>query len=188
VLAAILVIVILNFDAGASARQRAQDAAVMAPVTDLGTLAHQYTAIAAPIDKQLAAEIGNYNANENSNLGAARSALRAEVTTERSFDAGLTAWLASWEKDYAAAKALQVNGVADPDEPVIITISYPSSVAATVKKLLQADAASESLITRQARAGTLFGMQSFNSRHQAANTAVSAQASLLRKELRLPPA
>lgn len=160
----------------------------MAPVTDLGTLARQYETIAAPVNKQLSAEISSYNASENRNLPAARAALQAEVKTERSFDASLTTWLASWEKDYAAAKALQVNGVADPDEVVNITIPYPPSVTATVRQLLQADAASEALITRQARAGTLFGMQSFNGRHQAANAAVGAQVALLRKDLNLPPA
>jgi hypothetical protein len=187
-LAAVLVIVILNFDAGAGARQRAQDAAIMAPVTGLGTLAHRYPAIAAPVNRQLATEIGDYNASENTDLAAARLALQAEVRTERSFGASLARWLASWQEDYAAAKALQVNGVADVDEPVIINIPYSFSVAGTAKALLTADQASESLISRQAQAATLLRMRLLNSAHQAANRAVEAQAALLRKELRLPPA
>jgi hypothetical protein len=186
-LAAVLVVVILNFDAGAGARQRDQDAAIMAPVTDLGGLAHRYAAIAGPVNQQLAAEIGNYNANEDRDLAAARSALQAEVTTDRSFDASLAAWLAAWKNDFAAAKALQANGMADPDEPVIINVPYSSSVARTVKALLTADQASEWLITQQAQARTLSGMRSLNGAHQAGNRAVEAQAALLRKELHLPP-
>jgi hypothetical protein len=187
-LAAVLVVVILNFDASAGARQRSQDAAIMAPVTDLGTLAHRYAAIAAPIDQQLATEIGNYNANEESDLGAARSALQAEVTTERSFGASLASWLAAWKNDFAAAKALQANGVADPDQPVIINVPYSSLVAKTAKALLTADQASEWLIAQQAQARTLSGMRSLDGAHQAGNRAVEAQAALLRKELHLPPA
>lgn len=186
-LAAVLVVVILKFDAGAGARQRDQDAAIMAPVTDLGGLAHRYAALAAPIDQQLTTEIGSYNANEDRDLAAARSALQAEVTTDRSFDAGLTAWLAAWKNDYAAAKALQASGVADPDEPVIIDVPYSSSVAKTAKALLTADQASEWLITQQAQARTLAGLRSLNGAHQAGNRAVEAQAALLRKELHLPP-
>jgi hypothetical protein len=188
VLAAVLVFVILNFDAGAGARQRAQDAAIMGPVTGLGRLARRYAAIAAPVNQQLATEMGYYYASQGSDLAAARSALRAEVTTERSFDASLATWLAAWKSDYAAAKALQTNGLADLDEPVIISIPYSSSVAGTASALLTADRASESLITRQAQAGTLLGMRSLNGAHQTAGRAVGAQAALLRKELRLPPA
>jgi len=157
----------------------------MAPVTDLGTLARRYAAIAAPVNRQLAAEIGNYNANQDGNLATVRTALQQEVTTDRSFDTSLTTWLAAWNKDYAAAKALQSNGLADADEPVIINIPYSSSVAKTARALFTAVQASESLITRQAQAGTLSAMRSLNGAHQAANSAAEAQAGLLRKELHL---
>jgi hypothetical protein len=186
--AAVLVVVILNFDAGAGARQSAQDAAIMAPVTDLGTLARRYAAIAEPIDQQLTAEIGRYDASEDSDLAAARSALQAEVTTERSFDSSLATWLAAWKNDYGAAKALQANGVSDPDEPVIIDIRYSSAVAKTAEALLTADQSGESLTARQAQARTLSGMRSLNGAHQVASNAVEAQAALLRRELHLPPA
>jgi hypothetical protein len=184
----VLVIVILNFDAGAGARQKSQDAAVMAPVTELDTLASGYSGFAALDNQQLATAMGSYNASENSNLAAARSALQSEVATEQSFGASLTSWLAVWKSDYAAAKALQAGGVADPDEPVIINIPYSSSVAKTAQALLTANQASELVITQQAQAGTLAGMRSFNNAHQLADTAVGTQATLLRQELKLPPA
>jgi hypothetical protein len=177
--------VLLVYYSGQDARQQAQDSVVMAPVTDLGTLASQYAAIAAPVNKQLATEIGNYDASQNSDLAAARSALDAEVTTERSFDARLATWLSAWKNDYGTATSLQSSSESNG---VTVTIPYPSSVTATAQKLLKADQASESLIAQQAQAGTLPGMQSFNGRHQAANAAVEAQATLLRKDLQLPPA
>lgn len=187
-LAVVLVIAILTFDAGAGSRQRSEDAKVMEPVTDLSTLAGQYAAFAAPVNQNLGTDINSYNASEFSSPAAARSALRAEVTTERSFDASLTTWLAAWTKDYAAAKTLQANAESNPDESVTVTIPYLPAVAAAAQALLTADQASESLITRQAQAGTLPGMRSFNGAHQSASTAVEAQATLLRKDLHLPPA
>lgn len=187
-LLATVLIVIFNVDAGAGARQKSQNAAAMAPVTELGMLASGYSGFAALDNQQLAPALGSYNANENSNLAAARSALQSELATERSFDASLTSWLAVWKSDYPAAKALLANGVADPDEPATINIPYTSSVAKTAQALLTADQAGESVITQQAQAGTLFGMRSFNNAHQAANNAVGAQAALLRRELHLPPA
>lgn len=187
-LATALVVVILNFDAGAGARQKAQDSAVLAPVTKLGTLARQYAAIAAPVNRQLAAETASYDASEDSDLAAARSALQAEVSTDRSFDASLARWLAAWTKDYPAAKAIQSTAESDPDEFVRVNIPYPASVAKTARAVLAANQASESLITRQAQAGTLAGMRSLNAAHQVAGAAVAAQAALLRKDLKLPAA
>jgi uncharacterized protein YigA (DUF484 family) len=187
VLTVVLFVAILNFYSNAKPQQTSQDATVQALVTDMGALAHRYAAIAAPVNQQLAAEMAKYNANENSNLGAAQSALHAEVTTERSFDASVTTWLKSWNNDYGQAIALQQAGVTN-DQPVTVYIPYSSLVAKTAQALLTADQASESLITRQAQEGTLFGIQSLNGAHQAANSAVGAQAALLRSQLQLPAA
>jgi hypothetical protein len=185
-LAFILVIIIINFDSHAGARQRAQDAKVMQPITALPKLAAQYATFTAPINKQIGTEISNYNANEFSNPFAARSALQAELSTDRSFDASLTSWLALWNSDYSQAAVIYFTAIADPDEVVPIHIGYSSKVGKTAQALLTANKASEALIARQAQAGTLFGMRSFNGRRQAANAAAEAQATLLRGYLHLP--
>ncbi len=180
--AAFFVIFVLGYDMTAQGRSKSEQAAFLAPVTNLGSLASQYQSIAQTANNQLIPNMNSYNANERSNLTAARSALLGQVATGRTFDDNLSNWVTDWQQNYAAAQKVK----AEASFPV--SVPYPSSVAATAQALIRADQAREGILVEQSQATTLRQMQSLNAQQQAAGAAIQAQDTLLRKALHLPPA
>ena len=180
--AAIFVIFVLGYDMTSHGRSNSEQAAFLAPVTNLGSLASQYQSIAQTANNQLIPNMNSYNANERSNLTAARSALLGQVATGRTFDDNLSNWVTDWQQNYAAAQKVKTEA------SFPVSVPYPSSVAATAQALIRADQAREGILVEQSQATTLRQMQSLNAQQQAAGAAIQAQDTLLRKALHLPPA
>jgi hypothetical protein len=119
--------------------------------------ATSYTAMAAPADQALTAEVAGYTRNQRDNLAAAESDLRREVKTESAFD----------------------DQVGD--------FTFPNAAVAAGEALVQADAKRVKLLTLQAKSASLSQLQSFDARDRAADAAVAAQVRVIRQDLGLPP-
>jgi len=178
--AAFCITFVITYGANTGNRSSGGQAAQLAPVTHLNTLAAKYKTIAAAANQQLAVDASNFAASENGNLAAAKAALLAEVAASRSFDDSLAKWLAEWKQTYAAAKNAQRQA------PFPVSIPYPASVAATGQALIQADQAREAVLVQEASSMSLGQLQSFKGQDQTAGSALANQVAALRTVLRLP--
>ncbi|HUK67237.1 MAG TPA: hypothetical protein VLW50_00525 [Streptosporangiaceae bacterium] len=120
-------------------------------------IATAYTAMAAPADQALTAEVAAYTHNQRHALAAAKSDLMKEVKTENAFD------------DQAG------------------DFTFPNAADAAGDALLKADAKRVKLLTLQAGSTSLQQLQSFDASDQAADAAVAAQVRVIRQDLGLPP-
>lgn len=120
-------------------------------------LAVAYLKIALPANRHLDKENDSYEDSEHDNFVIAKRDLRGEVATERDFDAKL------------------------------LKIDFPAEVAEIAWELVQANNHRIALTERQAHAGTIARLRSFDQRHKAADAAVEAQVRIIRKDLGLPP-
>lgn len=121
-------------------------------------IASDYTNVASPANRALAAELNAYAHDQAHNLPAARADLTNEAKTEASFD------------------------------NLLGEVSFPGAAATAAGALVTADQAREKLIRVQAQAPTFRVLGSFVSRVQAADAAVEVQVKLIRKALGLPSA
>jgi len=121
-------------------------------------IAGDYTAVAAPADQALTAEMNGYTRHQRHDLAAARSDLKKEAKTEASFDSQLA------------------------------EITFPGAADTTADALIQADKKRIKLISLQAQAATLRQLRSFASADQTTTAAVEVQAGRIRQALSLPPA
>ena len=115
-----------------------------------------YTNLAVPADQALTADIGGYSLNQHSNLAAAKLYLSKQVQAETSFD----------------------NQLGE--------ITFPPAPDPHVDLLIAADQKRIKLIRLQMQAKTLRKLRSFNARDLAANAAVEAQVTIIRRDLGLP--
>ncbi|HUL27567.1 MAG TPA: hypothetical protein VLW44_17555 [Streptosporangiaceae bacterium] len=116
-----------------------------------------YTAVAAPADQALTAEVAGYTRNQRDHLAAAESDLKKEAKTEASFDDQL-------------------------DE-----ITFPGVADTAADALIRADAKRIKLIGLQAGSTSLRQLRSFASADQTTTAAVEVQVGLIRQALGLPP-
>jgi len=137
---ALLLILSLVYFAGSSAR-----------------IASDYTIVASPANRAVAAEVDGYAHNRRRDLASAKSDLTREVKTVGSFDDQLA------------------------------TVSFPPAAGAAAGALTQADQKLAKLIGLQAQAPSLRKMRSFDPRVEAAAAVVKTQARLIRQALGLPP-
>jgi hypothetical protein len=124
---------------------------------EVHAMAARYLAIARPANRLLDKEIDGYGDHEWDDLARAQADLRAEAATERRFDAQLLA------------------------------IRFPSQIALTARSLVRVNQHRIELTERQARAGSLPRMRSFDRQHKAADAALEAQVRMIRVDLGLPP-
>ena len=121
-------------------------------------IAGDYTAVAAPADQALAAEVNGYTRHQRADLAAAKSDLKKEAKTEASFDD-------------------QLDG-----------ITFPGAAGTAADALIQADKNRIKLIGLQAQLTSLRQLRSFGSADQTTTTAVEVQVGRIRQVLGLPPA
>jgi len=120
-------------------------------------IAKAYTAVAAPADRALTAEVAGYAHNQRNDLAAAESDLRRQVKTESAFDDQLG------------------------------DFSFPHAAGAAGDALLQADQKRVKLLTLQVRSASFRELRSFDVRDRAADAAVAAQVRVIRQDLGLAP-
>lgn len=123
----------------------------------VAALADRYLAIAVPANHRLDTEVDGFADDERHHLAAAESELRAEVAAERWFDLRLT------------------------------KIPFPAQIAAIARALVRANQSRIALTDREARSASITELRSFSSRHRAADAAVEAQVTLIRRALGLAP-
>jgi hypothetical protein len=123
----------------------------------LEALADSYLAIAAPANRRLDDQVGDFTAHQRSDLSAAAADLRAQAATERWFDQRLAA------------------------------IAFPPAIAAIARATAQVNESRAALADQQARAASLTALRSFAGQHQAADAAVEFGVRLIRQALGLPP-
>lgn len=121
-----------------------------------GRIAKAYTAVAAPADQALTAEVASYTHSRRHDLAAAKADLGNEVRTESAFDVQ------------------------------IANFTFPNAAVAAGAALQQADQNRVELLTLQARSASFRQLRSFDARVQAANAAVAAQVGAIRQDLGLP--
>ena len=137
--------------------QQGSTAATTESRAALRALARRYLAIARPANRQLDRENDGYTGAEHDSLARAATDLRSETATERHFDQQL------------------------------LTLPFPSPLAAAARALVRANQSRIGLTTRQARATSLGRLRALNHQHRAADAAVETQVRLIRGDLRLPP-
>jgi hypothetical protein len=120
-------------------------------------LAVAYLKIARPANRRLDKENDSYEDSEHDNFVIAKRDLRGEVAIERDFDAKLP------------------------------KIDFPADVAEIAWDLVQANNHRIALTERQAHAGTIATLRSFDQRHKASDAAVEVQVRIIREDLGLPP-
>jgi hypothetical protein len=123
-----------------------------------GRIAGDYTAVAAPADQALAAEVNGYTRHQRADLAAAKSELKKEAKTEASFDTQLA------------------------------KVTFPGAAGTAADALIQADEKRIKLIGLQAQSASLRQLRSFGSADQTTTTAVQVQVGRIRQALGLPPA
>jgi len=121
-------------------------------------IASLYANVAAPADQTLRPEITAYTIHEHHSLAAARRDLSAEVKAEASFDSQLS------------------------------QITFPPGTDPHAEQLVKADEKRIKLIRLQMQARTLRELRLFDATDQAADVAVEAQVSTIRRDLGLPAA
>jgi len=121
-------------------------------------VASLYTAVAAPANQALTAEVKAYNHDQLTSLARAKADLAKLVKTDTKFDAG-----------------------------IIAVAFHPSAASHSAARLVNADLSRIKLFEQQEKAKTLRKLQSFDKRDQAANAVVEAQAQQTRTALGLPP-
>jgi hypothetical protein len=121
-------------------------------------IANTYTAVAAPANQALTAEVNGYTHNRRHDLAAAESALKREATTEASFDTQLA------------------------------RITFPGAAGTAAAVLLQADEKRIKLIGLQAQSTSLRQLRSFGSADQSTTAAVEVQVGRIHQALGLPSA
>jgi len=141
VVVAVLLVLAVPYYAGASAR-----------------ISSLYTSLAAPADKNLAADVEGYRRSGHRDLAAARLYLLRQAEAETSFDNQLGA------------------------------ITFPPAPDVHADLLIAADQKRIKLIRSQTRAKTIRQLQSFDARDASASAAVEAQAAMIRRDLGLPAA
>jgi hypothetical protein len=124
---------------------------------NLKALAKAYLAIAEPANHRLDVEVDKYEDERHHELAAAASALRAQAATERQFDRDLA------------------------------KIGFPPQIAATARALIGVNEIRARLAEREARAGSISELLSFDSEHKLADAQVEAQVRVIRAQLGLPP-
>jgi len=159
-LSTVLVLLGLYYATGTTARHKAAMAAagcepnlmsVNVGCTTVQMLVSRYTSVTNPAVEQLNADVAAYAAAERHNLTAAETAVRAEVAT------------------------------ADVLIESLARIPFPPFAAPEAKVTIQAIRARVKLMTEQARSPSLARLRSFNSRVDAAGTAVQTDLKLLTK-------
>jgi hypothetical protein len=121
-------------------------------------IAGDYTAVAAPADQALTAEVNGSTRHQRHDLAAARSDLKKGAKTEASFDSQLAG------------------------------ITFPGAADTTADALIPADKKRITLISLQAQSASLRQLRSFGSADRTATAAVEVQAGRIRQDLGLPPA
>jgi hypothetical protein len=165
---AVVVIVGLGYATQAGERRRVLLAqGDCAPVASLNTrgldctlesqLAQQYRQMIAPVNQLMKTYVAAYAASELHNLPAAKGALTAEVAVENSFDGRLKQF------------------------------TFPPVFSAATNKLLADSEALIKLTAKQAQSSTLVQLRSFDGRVQAGITTLSADMTLVGKDLAKPP-
>jgi hypothetical protein len=124
---------------------------------NLRALGKQYLAIAGPANHRLDVEVGQYEDERHHDLAAAESALRAQAATEREFDRGLA------------------------------KIRFPRQIAMTARALIAVNEIRARMAEREAKAGSIAALLSFDSQHKLADAQVEAQVRVIRAQLGLPP-
>jgi hypothetical protein len=120
-------------------------------------LANAYLVIAEPANHRLDVEVDKYEDQRHRDLAAAESALRAQAATERQFDRNLA------------------------------KIGFPARIAATARALIGVNEIRARLAEREAKAGSISELLSFDSAHKMADAQVEAQVRAIRARLGLPP-
>jgi hypothetical protein len=124
---------------------------------NIKALGKQYLAIAGPANHRLDVEVSKYEDERHHDLAAAESALRAQAATERKFDRDLA------------------------------KIRFPPQIATTARALITVNEIRARLAEREAKAGSIAELLSFDSQHKLADTQVEAQVRVIRAQLGLPP-
>ncbi|MGN6681377.1 MAG: hypothetical protein ACTHKL_26725 [Streptosporangiaceae bacterium] len=123
---------------------------------NLRALAKAYLAIAEPANHRLDAEVDKYEDERHHDLAAAESALRAQASTERQFDRNLA------------------------------KIGFPPPIAATARALIGVNEIRATMAEREAMAGSIPELLSFDRQHKMADAQVEAQVRVIRAQLGLP--
>lgn len=124
---------------------------------NLRALAKAYLAIAEPANHQLDVEVNKYEDARHHHLAAAESALRAQAATERQFDRSLA------------------------------KIRFPPPIDATARALIRVNEVRASMAEREAMAGSISELLSFDRQHMMSDAEIEAQVRVIRAQLRLPP-
>jgi hypothetical protein len=165
-LSGLLVLLGLFYATGTTARHKAAMAAadcepnlmsVNVGCTTVQMLVKQYTSVTNPSVQQLNADVAAYTAAESHNLTAAETAVRAEVATADGLLKGLAG------------------------------IPFPPFATAEADVTIRAIEARVRLMTQQERSSSLAELRSFNSRIDAAGTAIQADLKLLTKAVEHHP-
>jgi len=122
-------------------------------------IASLYTALAAPANPALTAEVNAYNRDQRTNLAAAKTDLTRLIKTDTTFEDG------------------------------IVAVDFPPGAAThSAARLVNADRALIKLFRKQEKSTTLRQLQSFDRSDQSDNAVVAAQVQQTRLALGLPAA
>jgi hypothetical protein len=188
---ALLVILALIYATGTNARHKqgmAEGGCVPSlfvsglPCTTEQMLVTQYDTIVTPAARQLTTDTAVYTANENRNLTTAETVLMAEVTTEQTLSNDLTA--ATYTDQNRQTSIALVTTAFDTGSTIpSAAVLFAPQMTSIVNALINANQTRVTLTTEQARATSLAKMRALNTRVEAADTAVQAEATLLLKAI-----
>jgi hypothetical protein len=150
------------------------------PCTTEQMLVTQYDTIVTPAARQLATDEAVYAANEERNLTTAEAVLTAEVATEQTLSSNLTAAKYTDQNRQTSIALITTAFDTGSDIPSAAVLFAPQ-MTSIVNALINANQTRVTLTTEQARATSLATMRALNTRVEAADTAVQAEAKLLLK-------
>jgi hypothetical protein len=194
ILAGILVIAGLIYATGTNARH---NAAVLAagcepslfikalPCTTQQMVISQYEAIVNPATKQLNADADAYTASQQHHLVAAEAALTSAAATVQALDNSLAA-AAFTPQNRARALSLITGSEMIGGSVPAAAVTFTPQMTVAADALIRADQAFASLLTEQARSSSLTQLRSFNTRADAASTAVQTDMKLLHQAVTAP--